>query len=119
MLGKRRILELYLNTVDWGPGLCGAKAAARAYFRKAPSRLTPLEAAWLAGILRQPHAAWEQQFLARSPERERATQVLMQMRDLPRRERERWARGPLAFAPARAAAHIPRTGGVSPLAQTR
>ena len=51
-LGKPRILELYLNTVDWGPGLCGARAAARTYFRKRPEQLTPLEAAWLAGILR-------------------------------------------------------------------
>ena len=46
-LGKPRILELYLNTVDWGPGLCGARAAARTYFRKRPEQLTPLEAAWL------------------------------------------------------------------------
>ena len=35
-LGKPRILELYLNTVDWGPGLCGARAAARTYFPQAP-----------------------------------------------------------------------------------
>jgi hypothetical protein len=99
-LGKARILELYLNTVDWGPGVCGAKAAARAYFNKAPARLTALEAAWLAGVLRNPHVAWETQFNARQPDRARATQVLMQMRDWPKRERERWAMHPLAFAPA-------------------
>jgi hypothetical protein len=97
-LGKARILELYLNTVDWGPGLCGAKAAARAYFNRPPARLTALEAAWLAGVLRNPHAAWEQQFAARQPDRARATVVLMQMRDWPKRERRRFAQQPLAFA---------------------
>jgi membrane peptidoglycan carboxypeptidase len=99
-LGKARILELYLNTVDWGPGLCGARGAARAYFGKPPARLTALEAAWLAGVLRNPHAAWDQQFQARQPDRERAIQVLMQMRDWPKRERERFAAQPLAFARA-------------------
>ena len=97
-LGKARILELYLNTVDWGPGLCGARSAARAYFGKSPARLTALEAAWLAGVLRNPHDAWDQQFAARQPDRARATQVLMQMRDWPKRQRERFAAQPLAFA---------------------
>jgi hypothetical protein len=103
-LGKPRILELYLNTVDWGPGVCGAKAAARTYFGKSPARLTAIEAAWLAGALRSPHAAWERQFGARRADRERATLVLMQMRGWPRHERRRWAGQPLAFAPARSAA---------------
>ncbi|HET9025096.1 MAG TPA: biosynthetic peptidoglycan transglycosylase [Burkholderiaceae bacterium] len=99
-LGKGRILELYLNTVDWGPGLCGARAAARAYFGKPPARLTALEAAWLAGVLRNPRTAWEQQFAARQPDRARATQLVTQMRDWPKRERTRFAAQPLAFAPA-------------------
>ena len=102
-LGKARILELYLNTVDWGPGLCGARGAARAYFGKAPARLSALEAAWLASVLRNPHAAWEQQLEARRPDRARATQVLMEMRDWPKRQRERFAAQPLAFAGAPAA----------------
>jgi hypothetical protein len=106
-LGKARILELYLNTVDWGPGLCGARGAARAYFGKPPARLTALEAAWLAGVLRNPHAAWDQQFLARQPDRTRATQVLMQMREWPKRQRERLAAQPLAFARA----PVPKKGG--------
>jgi hypothetical protein len=96
-LGKSRILELYLNTVDWGPGLCGVRAAARAYFGKTPARLTPIEAAWLASILRQPHAAHARQFLAASPDRARAEAVLMQMHDLSRRDRERWAREALVL----------------------
>ena len=99
-LGKSRILELFLNTVDWGPGVCGAKAAARTYFNKSPARLTAIEAAWLASVLRNPHDAWTHQFVARDPDHERATRVLMQMRDWPPRERRRFARQPLAFAPA-------------------
>jgi hypothetical protein len=102
-LGKTRILELYLNTVDWGPGICGARAAARAYFRKRPDQLTPLEAAWLAGILRAPHSAYELQFRGGRPDTERARWVLMQMRSLPRTEREREARRPLVLAAARKA----------------
>jgi hypothetical protein len=109
-LGKARILELYLNTVDWGPGLCGARAAARAYFGKPPARLAALEAAWLASVLRHPHAAWEQQFAARQPDRARATQVLMQMRDWPMRQRARFAAQPLAFARAPSAK---KPGGAS------
>ena len=102
-LGKTRILELYVNTVDWGPGLCGARAASHAYFRKRPDQLTPLQAAWLAGILRAPHAAHEQQFRNGQPDLERARRVLLQMRSLPKSERERWARGPLALAAPAAA----------------
>ena len=97
-LGKRAILALYLNTVHWGPGICGADAAARAYFGKRPADLAPLEAAWLAGILPNPQRAFDDEFLARAPDLARATRVLQQMRGLPHRERERGARQPLAFA---------------------
>ncbi|MGE5339534.1 MAG: transglycosylase domain-containing protein [Gemmatimonadota bacterium] len=107
-LGKARVFELYLNTVDWGPGICGAQAAARTYFNKAPSKLTALEAAWLASILRNPHSAYRQQFVARRPDVERATAVLMQMRTMPRRTRERAALQALAFAPPAAARPAPR-----------
>jgi monofunctional biosynthetic peptidoglycan transglycosylase len=50
-LSKRRILELYLNVVEWGDGIYGAEAAARTYFRKPASQLGPSEAALLAGAL--------------------------------------------------------------------
>lgn len=96
-LSKPRILELYLTTVDWGPGLCGARSAARAYFNKTPAKLSPIEAAWLASILRNPHAAHAEQFTHRAVDRARAEWVLLQMRDWPRRDRVRWAREPLAF----------------------
>lgn len=54
VLGKRRILELYLNVVEWGPGIYGAEAASR-YYYKAPARtLDRQQAAQLAAILPAP-----------------------------------------------------------------
>jgi monofunctional biosynthetic peptidoglycan transglycosylase len=53
-LSKRRILELYLNVVEWGEGIFGAEAAARHYFGKVSADLTPLEAARLAAVLPNP-----------------------------------------------------------------
>jgi monofunctional biosynthetic peptidoglycan transglycosylase len=53
-LSKQRILEIYLNNVEWGEGVFGAEAAAQHYFRKNASRLTPYEAARLAVMLPQP-----------------------------------------------------------------
>jgi monofunctional biosynthetic peptidoglycan transglycosylase len=50
-LTKQRILELYLNVIEWGDGIYGAEAAARTYFRKPASALGPAEAALLAGAL--------------------------------------------------------------------
>jgi hypothetical protein len=99
-LGKQRILELYLNTVDWGPGLCGARAAARTYFGKTPARLAALEAAWLAASLRQPQRAYEREFLSGRADLQRTHRVLAQMRSVPSGERARSARQSLAFAPA-------------------
>ena len=54
MLTKERILEIYLNSVEWGEGVFGAEAAARHYYRKAASQLTPYEAARLAVMLPRP-----------------------------------------------------------------
>ena len=53
-LTKRRILELYLNVVEWGRGIYGAEAAARHHFKKTAQNLTPEEAALLAAILPSP-----------------------------------------------------------------
>ena len=52
--GKPRVMEVYLNVAEWGEGLFGAEAAAQRYFRKPASRLTPAEAARLAGALPNP-----------------------------------------------------------------
>lgn len=54
LLSKRRILELYLNHVEWGEGLFGAQAAARHYFRVDAAQLTPAQAARLAVMLPAP-----------------------------------------------------------------
>ena len=54
MLTKQRILEIYLNNVEWGEGVFGAEAAAQHYFRKSASRLGPYESARLAVMLPQP-----------------------------------------------------------------
>lgn len=53
-LGKRRILELYLNVVEFGPGIYGVGPAAQAYFGKAPADLGEEEAALLAASLPRP-----------------------------------------------------------------
>lgn len=53
-LSKRRILELYLNNIEWGDGVYGAEAAARTYFGKSAANLTPQEAAFLSAIIPNP-----------------------------------------------------------------
>lgn len=54
VLDKRRILEIYLNNVEWGEGVFGAQAAAEHYFRKPAARLSTYEAARLAVMLPRP-----------------------------------------------------------------
>jgi monofunctional biosynthetic peptidoglycan transglycosylase len=56
-LGKRRILELYLNVAEFGPGIYGVGTAAQMYFGKVPADLGEEEAALLAASLPRP-AAW-------------------------------------------------------------
>ncbi len=78
---KKRILEVYLNTVDWGENLVGAEMASKSYFRTNASHLTAEQAALLAAILPSPHH-W-------SPERpteyvkERQRRILDDMRKMP------------------------------------
>ena len=54
LLSKQRILEIYLNCVEWGEGIFGAEAAAQHYFKKPAARLTAREAARLAVMLPSP-----------------------------------------------------------------
>jgi monofunctional biosynthetic peptidoglycan transglycosylase len=61
VLGKRRILELYLNVVEWGPGIYGAEPACHYYYRTAARNVGRQQAAQLAAILPLP--------LKRRPER--------------------------------------------------
>ncbi len=53
-LPKCRILEIYLNVIEWGDGIYGAEAAAQTYFRKPAANLTPQEAAYLAAMIPSP-----------------------------------------------------------------
>ena len=53
-LTKCRILEIYLNVIEWGDGIYGAEAAAQTYFRKPAANLTPQEAAYLAAMIPSP-----------------------------------------------------------------
>ncbi|MGH9750402.1 MAG: monofunctional biosynthetic peptidoglycan transglycosylase [Candidatus Polarisedimenticolia bacterium] len=54
VLGKRRILEIYLNVIEWGSGVYGAEAAAQHYYGKAAVDLEPEEAARLAAMIPSP-----------------------------------------------------------------
>ncbi|MDT4857156.1 Biosynthetic peptidoglycan transglycosylase [compost metagenome] len=54
LLSKQRILEIYLNSVEWGEGVFGAEAAAQRYFKKPAAKLSAYEAARLAVMLPSP-----------------------------------------------------------------
>ena len=54
ILGKNRILELYLNVIEWGPGVYGAEAAAQFYYHEHAAQLSRDEAARLAAIVPAP-----------------------------------------------------------------
>ena len=54
LLSKERILEIYLNSVEWGDGVFGAEAAAQHYYRKPAAKLSANEAARLAVMLPRP-----------------------------------------------------------------
>jgi len=54
-LSKTRIMELYLNMVDWGTGVMGAEVASQKYYRTSARNLTDYQAATLAAILPNPH----------------------------------------------------------------
>jgi monofunctional biosynthetic peptidoglycan transglycosylase len=54
VLSKNRILEIYLNIIEFGPGIYGIKSASYHYFRKSPKSLSPREGAFLAMLLPSP-----------------------------------------------------------------
>jgi monofunctional glycosyltransferase len=96
-LGKRRILELYLNVIEWGDGTYGAEAAARRHFGKPAALLTREEAALLAGAIISP---LELNPARPSPRLVRRQQIILRR---------------MASQPLRAAAHVeaPATGGAA------
>jgi len=64
-LSKRRIFEIYLNVVEWGPNIYGVEAAARSYFGKSAADLDPLEGATLAALLPSPRRAQDRSIVNR------------------------------------------------------
>ena len=64
-LSKRRILEIYLNVIEWGDGVYGAEAAAQTYFRKSAANLSPQEAAFLSAIIPNPRTEFNPQLKPR------------------------------------------------------
>lgn len=54
ILSKRRILEIYLNVIEWGNGVFGAEAAARHYYKTSAANLSPSQAARLAAMIPNP-----------------------------------------------------------------
>ncbi|HXU08986.1 MAG TPA: monofunctional biosynthetic peptidoglycan transglycosylase [Blastocatellia bacterium] len=58
ILGKRRILEIYLNVIEWGDGVYGAEAAARTYFNTSAAALSADQAAFLSAIIPSPNGAF-------------------------------------------------------------
>ena len=64
-LSKERLLEIYLNIIEWAPGIFGISQAAQYYFGKEPSELTPLESAYLASVIPGP-SKYHYQFLTKN-----------------------------------------------------
>src|SRR5215207_2898033 len=60
-LTKRRILEIYLNVIEWGDGIYGAEAASQRYFRKPASALSANEAAFLSVMIPNPRPVFNPQ----------------------------------------------------------
>ena len=59
-LSKDRILEIYVNAIEFGPGIYGIKRAAKRYFNKHPRRLNPVESAFFSSILPAPVRRFKQ-----------------------------------------------------------
>ncbi len=51
---KRRILEVYLNVIEWGEGVYGCEKASQLYFKRSSLNLSPVESAWMAAVLPNP-----------------------------------------------------------------
>lgn len=58
LLTKKRILEIYLNVIEWGDGVYGAEAASQFYFHKPASQLSANEAAFLAAMIPNPRTVF-------------------------------------------------------------
>ncbi|QQS42640.1 MAG: transglycosylase domain-containing protein [Acidobacteriota bacterium] len=90
-LSKTRILEIYLNVIEWGDGIYGAEAASRHYFKKSASNLSAAEAAYLAAMVPSPLNVFNPK---KNPRRVRARQRVLQ-------KHMRWVKLPADSQPRR------------------
>ncbi|HKG21885.1 MAG TPA: monofunctional biosynthetic peptidoglycan transglycosylase, partial [Blastocatellia bacterium] len=79
ILSKRRILELYLNVIEWGDGIYGAEAAANHYFNTSAASLSAEQAAFLSAIIPNPRGAYNPNKHRRRVERRKGL-ILRSMR---------------------------------------
>jgi monofunctional glycosyltransferase len=99
VLSKARILEVYLNVVEWGPGVWGAQAASRYCFGKDASSLAPSEACLLAVMLpnpitRDPHLNRSRSLVWR---RDRLLKILLKQGRISQEEYRRGTGDPIAL----------------------
>lgn len=71
ILSKRRILEIYLNVIEWGDGIYGAEAASRAYFNTTAASLSAEQAAFLSAMIPNPRTVYNPSKNRRRVERRR------------------------------------------------
>jgi hypothetical protein len=101
-LGKRRVLEIYVNIVEWGPGFWGVQAASETYFLRQPQSLPPNEAAFLAALLPDPKGTYTRWYLRDRASSVRIDWILENMAnggDLSPAEARAQAAAPLRFVP--------------------
>ena len=81
-------MQLYLTVAPWGAEQCGAQAAALQLLHKRASALTPIEAAWLASLLRNPEAELARVAANGGVDKARLADIIEAMRPLARPRRE-------------------------------
>jgi hypothetical protein len=102
VLGKERVLELYLNVVEWGPEIHGIAEATERYFMRSPEMLFPHESAFLAAILPAPRDFYDRWYLRGRGSQFRIGWVFQNMVDgevMTWSEAARWRSEPLVFVP--------------------
>jgi len=75
---KERILEVYVNVIEWGDGVYGCETASRKYFKHSSRWITKREAAWMAAILPNPRAWSKAKYQSRVQKRQ--ARILLSMR---------------------------------------
>ena len=101
-LGKRRVLTLYVNVVEWGPEMWGLAQASDRYFLRKPEALPPNEAAFLAAILPNPREMYTDWYLRDRASSVRIDWILQNMADgghFSDADARAWAETPLRFVP--------------------